>query len=696
MVGKAATQCSVCGPPETLDSIQVDGVTTGVPKGVFNLKARQRSGRPLRGLMYPFSHAVSINNPKLRRKIFEYLVASATTSGASAGLRCEVADLCGADDCIGRQLVQALVGNYDAGRSAPAPVVAAAAAAVAGSAPAAFVHEPLSVPQYVDAVTVDAVQPFVTQNISPFFGRPGFLKLVDLVLRTTSDVLAVAPGADGAAAASLQFSVAERTYLSTVFPPILAAVNSTADHTLPLHLRPFLRTLAARARAFWTHLCANKPADYDSLFETTPLSVLGAAQRGMSCLSGPKELQRTYEWVPFSTLARRRARGAGTEAVPLQVDTASSGGGVAAVSPGVAASSSGSAGAGSAAPEVEERSCCQPSSRNGKLHGQQHRHHMGTSKAHTPCVLFFICRHGVVYSVFLEAHPESKQRILEVVLAMFPNVKLIYYDDSCNNFEYDFSRFPYHFADVQMLVDPTHSGNHGWPMTNCPSVFHHSTFTATSISTRNPALQEQTNSQWKPFLNSARFFSGPVAMHMIMRKQAMVNIQINQKLKGRAWVVAAADGSAVGGVGGIGAAASAGVELVESAADAAGKFEEELGGEIPDASRVIDLDADDEDVTADEARAFYDFAAMLARDEEPAGEIVGVGADEDEDIEAAVFAGAAHGGVSMNEDDDTHVGMDDEAVPVDLAESRLARSIEEATRVLAASASAAGSAAAVS
>ena len=382
--------------------------------------------------------------------------------------------------------------------------------------------------------------------------------------------------------------------------------------------------------------------------------------------------------------------------MPLQVDTASSGGGVAAVSPGVAASSSGSAGAGSAAPEVEERSCCQPSSRNGKLHGQQHRHHMGTSKAHTPCVLFFICRHCVVYSVFLEAHPESKQRILEVVLAMFPNVKLIYYDDSCNNFEYDFSRFPYHFADVQMLVDPTHSGNHGWLMTNCPSVFHHSTFTATSIFTRNPTLQEQTNSQWKPFLNSARFFSGPVAMHMIMRKQAMVNIQINQKLKGRAWVVAAADGSAVGGVGGIGAAASAGVELVESAADAAGKFEEELGGEIPDASRVIDLDADDEDVTADEARAFYDFAAMLARDEEPAGEIVGVGADEDEDIEAAVFAGAAHGGVSMNEDDDTHVGMGGEAVPVDLAESRLARSIEEATRVLAASASAAGSAAAVS
>ena len=114
------------------------------------------------------------------------------------------------------------------------------------------------------------------------------------------------------------------------------------------------------------------------------------------------------------------------------------------------------------------------------------------------------------------------------------------------------------------------------------------------------------------------------------------------------------------------------------------------------ASRVIDLDADDEDVTADEARAFYDFAAMLARDEEPAAEIVGVGADEDEDIEAAVFAGAAHGGVSTNEDDDTHVGMDGEAVPVDLAESRLARSIEEATRVLAASASAAVSAAAVS
>ena len=190
-------------------------------------------------------------------------------------------------------------------------------------------------------------------------------------------------------------------------------------------------------------------------------------------------------------------------------------------------------------------------------------------------------------------------------------------------------------------------------------------------------------------------------MHMIMKRQALANIQVNQKLKGRDWVVSAAlsaAGVVAGAAGGAGGAAAAPVDL--KARDAAGvaddadpAAQQDSGPEHvqadalqDDADAAIDPDADDEDVSIEHAHALFDMAAVLAR-EEPVDALVGVGADECGDDDAAkIFASAAIGGVTMEdeaaEDDTVHLTRDGDIMPAEDAERSLLRSLQEAIRVL--------------
>ena len=161
VIGRAAAECLICGPAPDLKTVQADGMNHGVPKYLFQLLREVREGRIKREVLYEFSRAVSINNPKLRKKLMEYWHATVTSTGASPALCQQLQALLAADNIVGSKLLFALQHcpaanlGWGAGSTISAIASASEAASTASGAGAELV-----IPPVVDEYTRKALQPY--------------------------------------------------------------------------------------------------------------------------------------------------------------------------------------------------------------------------------------------------------------------------------------------------------------------------------------------------------------------------------------------------------------------------------------------------------------------------------------------------------------------------------------------------------
>ena len=204
-----------------------------------------------------------------------------------------------------------------------------------------------------------------------------------------------------------------------------------------------------------------------------------------------------------------------------------------------------------------------------------------------------------------ERSPESTRRLLELLLANFVKARTVLFDHGCGLYKYLFSRYPWIFIKLQVLIDRMHALNHGRPLANCPMTHLMSSYTNVAIARLSGAVSEHVNSRMAPALKSVLFASGPLAMRILSLYQAYHNLRVNGKS----------------------GPAAANIDVVLAAA-----VEEEGDGKIDSvaADVVPELGADDDASSVDTADGAQ-IAAGLAEEAELGTEGEPVGA---EDIEA--------------------------------------------------------------
>ena len=646
-----ATTCLFCGSAEEAETVHFDAMNGGVLKFHFHMPIDSLEGRPVVPFAFSFSEAVSINDPLLRTLMMEYIPV-ATTKGASVDLRWRLQAALLANEVIGSELLVALRHNPDALRPAPAPH--AGAGVGAGADVAAHEHK-LVVPAYLHRDHASLLQVFSTEHPSPLFGcaePPAKLPL--LVYTKSGDPLASGAAADaaggaaadsagsaaagsaagaaavgasagaaaagaaavgaaagGAAAISPTFFQADQEFLYLAFPVLATVVESTPDHRIPDSLRPVLHAFSGAALTLWDKIEARKPADLHSHLERTKMHPLVALSTGLSCPSGPYVLRTPHTHrEPF---AGEYARSAGVG----QHTGRGRGRGGRGRGPG--------RGGGRA---VDGDRVCVPSTQRARrgrapLRGRAHHHHIGFSRNFTPCTLAACCSHGVVLALLLDSNPESKRRLLELLLAIFRGAKRILYDHVCGLISYIFKRYPWIFGGVRVLGDRMHEWNHGtFSAPNCPLTNFVSRYPSAELKRINSSLSEQVNSGLSPVMTSIKFMTGPMAMCILALWQAERNITVNRK-NGFCYNSVFVRSAANGGAGLSDSGASAGVGVSAPADAGAGHVGP---GDYDDDDGGLDGISDDESVGAnadDHVQELCDIAARLLPE--------AAGADDDHD-----------------------------------------------------------------
>ena len=96
-------------------------------------------------------------------------------------------------------------------------------------------------------------------------------------------------------------------------------------------------------------------------------------------------------------------------------------------------------------------------------------------------------------------------------------------------YKYLFSRYPWIFVKLQVLIDRMHALNHGRPLANCPMTHLMSSYTNAAIARLSGAVSEHVNSRLALALKSVLFASGPLATWILSLYQAYNNLRVNSK-----------------------------------------------------------------------------------------------------------------------------------------------------------------------